>query len=101
MRPPIELRGLSQTPEPDQPATFLFLIRSLFVLQTRAEVFAWILAHETGYPAEIARDTGYFRGSIQSVLNELGACGHVFPLRVGREKRFGLRHEEWHFLLTW
>jgi hypothetical protein len=100
-RPPVELRGLSQAPRPDQPATFLFKLRALFGLQTRAEVIAWLLAHETGHPAEIARATGYFRGSIQSVLNELAASGHVFALRAGREKRFGLRHDEWRFLLTW
>ena len=100
-RPPIELRGLSQTPQPDKPATFLFKLRNLCGLQTRAEVIAWLFAHETGHPAEIARDTGYFRGSIQGVLNELAASGHVFSLRVGREKRFGIRHDEWRFLLTW
>lgn len=100
-RPPVELRGLSQAPRPDQPGTFLFKLRALFGLQTRAEVIAWLLAHETGHPAEIARATGYFRGSIQSVLNELAASGHVFALRAGREKRFGLRHAEWRFLLTW
>ena len=100
-RPPVELRGLSQAPQPDRPATFVFKLRNLFGLQTRAEVIAWLLAHETGHPAEIARDTGYFRGSIQSVLNELAASGHVFSLRVGREKRFGIRHDEWRFLLTW
>lgn len=100
-RPPVELRGLSQPPLPDQPATFIFKLRALFGLQTRAEIIAWLLAHETGHPAEIARATGYFRGSIQAVLNELAASGHVFSLRVGREKRFGLRHAEWRFLLTW
>jgi hypothetical protein len=26
---------------------------------------------------------------------------HVFPVRASREKRFGLRHAEWRFLLTW
>lgn len=100
-RPPVELRGLSQAPRPDQPSTFLFKLRALFGLQTRAEVIAWLLSHETGHPAEIARATGYFRGSIQAVLNELSASGHVFALRPGREKRFGVRHDEWRFLLTW
>ena len=100
-RPPVELRGLSQAPRPDQPATFLFKLRALFGLQARAEVMAWLLTRETGHPAEIARATGYFRGSIQAVLNELSTSGHVFALRSGREKRFGLCHEEWRFLLTW
>lgn len=100
-RPPVELRGLSQAPRPDQPATFLFKLRALFGLQARAEVIAWLLSHESGHPAEIARATGYFRGSIQSVLNELAASGHVFSLRTRREKRFGLRRDEWRFLCTW
>ena len=100
-RPRGELRGLSQTPRPDQPATFLFKLRALFGLQTRAEVMAWLLAHESGHPADIARATGYFRGSIQAVLNELAASGHVYALRTGREKNFGLRRDEWRFLMTW
>jgi len=100
-RPAVELRGLSQVPKPDQPATFLFKLRALFGLQTRAEVMAWLLTHETGHPAEIARATGYFRGSIQSVLNELTQSGHLGALRLGREKRFSLRHPEWHYLMTW
>ena len=100
-RPAVELRGLSQRPKPDQPSTFIFKLRALFGLQTRAEVMAWLLTHETGHPAEIARATGYFRGSIQSVLNELTQSGHLGALRVGREKRFGLRHSEWHYLMTW
>jgi len=98
----IELRGMSQSPRPDQPATFLFKLRALFGMQARAEVMAWLLANEQGHPAEIARQTGYFRGSIQNVLNDLTVSGHIGSMRIGREKYFSiLRHEEWRFLLTW
>jgi len=98
----IEFRGMSQPPRPDQPATFLFKLRSLFGMQARAEVMAWLLANEQGHPAEIARQTGYFRGSIQNVLNDFTLSGHIGSLRIGREKHFSiLRHEEWRFLLTW
>ena len=98
----IDLRGMSQSPRPDQPATFLFKLRALFGMQARAEVMAWLLANERGHPAEIARQTGYFRGSIQNVLNDLTVSGHIGSIRIGREKTFSiLRHEEWRFLLTW
>lgn len=98
----IELRGMSQSPRPDQPATFLFKLRALFGMQARAEVMAWLLANEQGHPAEIARQTGYFRGSIQNVLNDLTVSGHIGSIRIGREKTFSiLRHDEWRFLLTW
>jgi hypothetical protein len=98
----IKLRGMSQSPRPDQPATFLFKLRALFGMQARAEVMAWLLANEQGHPAEIARQTGYFRGSVQNVLNDLTQSGHIGAIRIGREKTFSiLRHEEWRFLLTW
>jgi len=98
----VEYRGMSQSPRPDQPASFLFKLRALFGMQSRAEVMAWLLANEQGHPAEIARQTGYFRGSIQNVLNDLAASGHIGSIRIGREKTFSiLRHDEWRFLLTW
>jgi len=98
----IEFRGMSQSPRPNQPATFLFKLRALFGMQARAEVMAWLLANEQGHPAEIARQTGYFRGSIQNVLNDLTTSGHIGSIRIGREKTFSiLRHDEWRFLLTW
>lgn len=100
-RSPVELRSLSQSPQPDQPATFLFKLRAFFGLQARAEVIAWLLTNTTGHPAEIARATGYFRGSIQSVLTELVASGHVFAARTGREKRFSIRPSDFGFLITW
>jgi hypothetical protein len=70
-------------------------------MQSRAEVLAWLLAHESGHPAQIARETGYFRGSVQNVLNELEMSGHVYATRDGREKRFIAPREHWRFLLTW
>lgn len=101
LRPPVENRGLSRPPRPDQPATFLLKLRALFGRQSRAEVLAWLLTHEAGHPAQIARETGYFRGSIQNVLNELELSGHVQATRQGREKLFAARQEQWRFLLTW
>jgi hypothetical protein len=92
---------MSQRPAPYKPETFLFKLRALFGRQSRAEVIAWLLSHESGHPAEVARDTGYFPRSIQVVLNELEFSGHVQVMKSGREKRFALRQTEWLFLLTW
>lgn len=97
----IELRGMSQAPRPDQPATFLFKLRSLFGRQVRAEVMAWLLSHEHGHPAEIARQTGYFARSVQLVLNELENSGLIRSFRIGREKQFSLLHSQWRFLISW
>jgi hypothetical protein len=101
LRAPVESRGLSRPPRPNQPATFLLKLRALFGRQSRAEVMAWLLTHEAGHPAQIARETGYFRGSVQNVLNELELSGHVQATRLGREKLFVIQKESWRFLLTW
>lgn len=100
MRGPLEFRGLSKTPRTDSPAAFLVKLRAFFGLQSRAEVMAWLLSHDSGHPAQIARETGYFRGSIQNVLNELEISGLVRSLRDGREKRFIAPREQWRFLLA-
>jgi hypothetical protein len=100
-RSPVRYRGLSVRRSPDQPATFLLKLRSLFGRQSRAEVIAWLLANESGHPAEIARQTGYFPRSVQLTLNELEQSGHIRSLRYGREKHFSIIHEEWRFLATW
>ncbi len=101
LRGPVRYRGLSVTPRMDHPGNLLLKLRALFGRQSRAEVMAWLLAHEAGHAAEIARQTGYFRRSIQITLNELERSGHIRSLRKGREKHFSLHHDEWRFLATW
>ncbi|WP_404420521.1 hypothetical protein [Nibricoccus sp. IMCC34717] len=100
LRPELEFRGLSKAPHPTTPASFLLKLRALFGLQSRAEVVAWLLAHEAGHPAQIARETGYFRGSIQNVLNELEVSGLIYSAREGREKHFVAPRGNWRFLLA-
>lgn len=99
LRGHVETRKLSRPPRPDRPATLLLNLRVLFGRQARAEVFAWLLSHDAGHPAQIAKETEYFRGSIQNVLNELELSGQVQATRLGREKLFSLRPESWRFLL--
>lgn len=101
LRPPVERRGLSRSPRLDQPSTFVLKLRALFGRQSRAEVLAWLLSHEAGHPAQVARETGYFRGSVQNVLNELELSGHVQASRRAREKYFSAAKTPWRFLLTW
>ncbi len=101
LRGPVRHRSLSTAPRTDQPTTFLLKLRSLFGRQSRAEVMAWLLAHEAGHPAEIARQTGYFRRSVQEVLNEMECSGHIRATRHGREKYFAIQHTDWRFLMTW
>lgn len=100
-RGPVKLRQLSQSPNPDQVTNLLFKLRSLFGVQARAEVMAFLLTNEAGHPAEMAERLAYFPRSIQTTLNDMERSGHVLSGRSGREKRFWLRREEWRFLITW
>lgn len=96
-----QTRGMSQFPPTDRPATFLFKLRALFGCQSRADIIGWLLIRGSGHPAAIARELGYFRGSVQAVLNDLSKSGHIRSMRVGREKHFSIEPEEWRFLITW
>lgn len=100
-RGPVRYRGLANAPRMDNAGNLLLKLRALFGRQSRAEVMAWLLAHESGHPAEIARQTGHFRRSIQLTLNELERSGHIRARREAREKHFSLLHDDWRFLATW
>lgn len=100
-RGPVRYRGLGTAPRMDRAGNFLLKLRALFGRQSRAEVMAWLLAHDSGHPAEIARQTGHFRRSIQLTLNELERSGHIRAQREAREKRFSLTREDWRFLANW
>ena len=97
-RPSVHHRGLGGDPRMDNPCNLILRLRALFGRQSRAEVMAWLLTHETGHPAAIARDVAYFTRSVQLTLNELERSGLVRSHRRGREKYFSLDRRQWTFL---
>lgn len=101
LRDPIKLRGMSQPPDPSLAANLLCCLRALFGVNARAEIIAWLLTHESGHPAAIARDTGYFSKSVQYTLNEMEDSGHIRSRRDGREKIFWIKPGDWDFLIAW
>ena len=100
MREPLELRGMSQPPDSESPRNLIFTLRALLGVNARAEIMGWLLTHESGHPAAIARSTGYFSKSIQQILNEMTESGQVSSIRIGREKHFSISHRQrWQTLL--
>ena len=100
LRGPLELRGMSQTPDSESPQNLTFTLRALLGVNARAEIMGWLLTHESGHPAAIARSTGYFSKSIQQILNEMSESGQVSSIRIGREKHFSVPHRQrWQALL--
>jgi hypothetical protein len=100
MRGSLDLRGMSQPPDPRNRQNLIITLRALLGVNARAEIIAWLLTHESGHPAAIARSTGYFSKSVQQILNEMAESGQVASIRIGREKHFSLsRRETWQALL--
>ena len=100
-RPPLRLRNMSRFPDVNRADTFIFKLRALFGRQARAELIAWLLSHESGHPAQIARDLGYSRRAILMILDEMTLSGHLNVSAHARDKLFFMSEEGWHFLITW
>ncbi len=100
LRGKLDLRGMSRAPDPRNRENLILTLRALLGVNARAEIMAWLLTHDSGHPAAIARSTGYFSKSIQQILNEMAGAGQISAVRISREKHFSLlRHEEWLTLL--
>jgi len=100
-RGPIARRELSQPPNPLSAAMLPWKLRALFGVQARCEVLLWLLTHESGHPADIARASYFFPRTVEETLKELAGSGLIHAARPGREKRYWLKPEEWNFLRTW
>ena len=99
LRGKLEQRGMSRPADPRARENLLLTLRALFGVNARAEIMAWLLTHDSGHPAAIARSIGYFSKSVQQTLNEMEESGQVLSVRHGREKHFRVRAKDWHFLL--
>ncbi len=100
-RGPIERREMSRPPNPRGAAALSWKLRSLFGVQARCEFIQWLLTHESGHPAEIARATYYFSRTVEDTLRELAGSGLVHSTQAGREKKYWLTPDDWQFLRTW
>ena len=98
-RDPLRLRGYSQPFGPLAAGNLLLQLRALGGVNVRAEIIAYLLTHETGHPAEIARAAYYHKRSIQNALVEMNHSGVVEIRQAGREKHYWLRAAEWKALL--
>jgi len=83
-------RGMSRTPDSARPEAFLLRLRLLFGVNARAEVITWLLTHVDGHAARIARETGWFSKSVQTILNDLDQAGMLVARTDGKRKEFGL-----------
>lgn len=98
-RGPLSLRGYSQPFAPLGPGNLVPQLRALLGISVRAEMVAYLLTHESGHAAEIARATCYHKQTVQQVLGEMNRSGIVEAREAGREKLYWIRAAEWRALL--
>ena len=94
----LELRGMSQAPNPELPANLMFRLRALFGVNARADILAYLLTHPDGHPPDMARQTGYFPKTVQMTLAEMAYSGKIHAARKGREKHYQVEGAEWALL---
>lgn len=94
-RPPIRLRGLSSPMLVQGPPALILRLRSLFGLNARAEVVAYLLAKQSGHPTEMARELGYSQPSLFQLCREMAGSDLLFVQSRGREKRYRLDRDRW------
>lgn len=94
-RPPIKLRGLSSHVPVDSVPALILRLRSLFGLNARAEVVAYLLARQSGHPTEMAKELAYSQPSLFQICKEMAGSALLFAQSHGREKRYRLDRERW------
>jgi hypothetical protein len=71
-------------------------------VQARCEFILWLLSHERGHAAEIARATYYYARTVEDALHELTASGLVRCAQGGRSNHYWINSDAWIlFLRSW
>ena len=96
-RSPYVRSAKSLRPLCELPACLLIKLRALFGVNARAEVMNYLLTHGEAHPAAIAKETYFFKKTVQDCLNEMEVSGQIRSRMPGREKQF-LLVKEWSFL---
>ena len=99
LRGPLELRGHTLPVRVTHNPGLLFKLRALWGINARAEIFLYLLTHETGHPRKIAKETYYFQKTVQDALVEIVRSGIVYIQKKGKEKHYWVRREDWFQLL--
>ena len=81
---------------PTAKSTLRFLLRALFGVGSRAECVLYLLTHDGGHPAEVAKAIGISIRGTQDALIELSKSGLVLTRIKGKRKiEYWLSQERW------
>jgi hypothetical protein len=100
-RPEVNIRGFTREVPVTSQSSIRFLLRALFGVGSRAECLTYLLTHEGGHPAEIAKVIGLSVRGTQDALIDLSKSGLVLTRMKGKRKiEYWLSQERWWEFLT-
>jgi hypothetical protein len=95
-RPGLKLRRLTREAPITAQSTIRFLLRALFGVGSRAECLIYLLTHDGGHPAEVAKAIGLSIRGTQDALIDLSRSGLVLTRIKGKRKiEYWLSHKRW------
>jgi hypothetical protein len=96
LRSPFVSRGSARPVPVNAASTIRFLLRALFGVGSRSECILYLLTHEAGSPAEIARSVGISIRGVQDALIELSQSGAILTRVKGKRKiEYWLSQDRW------
>ena len=98
-RGPVELRGMSSSPNLENAANLRFVLRDLFGLGVRAEVATYLIVVGGGNSSQIAKAVTQNQRAVYAVLDDFARGGFAYKRESGREIVFTIEMERWsHFV---
>jgi len=95
-RPEVRIRQITREVPITSQSTIRFLLRALFGVGSRAECLIYLLTHDGGHPAEVAKAIGLSVRGTQDTLIDLSLSGLVLTRVKGKRKiEYWLSHEQW------
>ena len=95
-RSQVTIRRMSREVPITSQSTIRFLLRSLFGVGSRAECVLYLLTHDGGHPAEVAKAVGISVRGTQDALIDLSRSGLVLTRIKGKRKiEYWLSQERW------
>ena len=81
--------------KPDLRANLIMKLRTLFGVNSRCEVIAYLLTHDEANPTEISAVTGYSSKTIYNAISEMYLSGKLIRRVSGRESLYSLGDNSW------
>jgi hypothetical protein len=94
-RGPVELRGMTSSPNLENAANLRFVLRDLFGLGVRAEVATFLIVVGRGNSSQVAKAVTQNQRAVYTVLDDFARGGFAHKREAGREIVFTIDKERW------